>query len=300
MYQIFDNSKKYSGNNSTLKRLSNILNLKITNKIQNKIIGIHAYKFGNLVIDKNIEYILIIGGTDINEDIYDNNKLLIIKKSLQQSKYIICFNNFLKDHVISINPSLSNKIKIIPQSIIFENTLLNYDFRSKLSKLNYSYDNYQKIFVMVGNLRKIKNPFYLENFFNNNCKYLLVLIGDNLENYEINNTKNFLYLGPIENNLLPSIYQQVDGLINTSISEGMSTSILEAMYYKCPVFAFNNEGNRSIIKDGINGFLFNNVVEFENKIKKYNKEIIINAFNIIKNYYTSNFEKNEYIKLIKK
>ena len=80
----------------------------------------------------------------------------------------------------------------------------------------------------------------------------------------------------------------------------MSTSILEAMYYKCPVFAFNNEGNRSIIKDGVNGFLFNNVVEFENKIKKYNKEIIINAFNIIKDYCTSNFEKNEYIKLIKK
>ena len=46
MYYIYNQSIKYSGNNTTLTRLSKILNLPTTNIIKDKIIGIHAYKFG--------------------------------------------------------------------------------------------------------------------------------------------------------------------------------------------------------------------------------------------------------------
>ena len=102
MYSIYNNSKKFSGNNTTLARLSSILELPIVNQIKNKIIGIHAFKFGKLVYDKNIDYILIIGGTDIYQDINDPTKKQIILKSLNNSKFIIAFNNFILIRLIEL------------------------------------------------------------------------------------------------------------------------------------------------------------------------------------------------------
>jgi len=86
MFSIYNKSINFSGNNTTLNRLSNILNIQITTKIKNNIIGIHAFKFGNLVLNKNINFILIIGGTDLNIDIHDDNKKAIIKECMSPSK----------------------------------------------------------------------------------------------------------------------------------------------------------------------------------------------------------------------
>ena len=40
MYEIYNDSLIYSGNNTTLTRLSNLLCLRTTNKIKNNLIGI--------------------------------------------------------------------------------------------------------------------------------------------------------------------------------------------------------------------------------------------------------------------
>lgn len=52
-------------------------------------------------------------------------------------------------------------------------------------------------------------------------------------------------------------------VINCSIAEGLSSSILEAQKYGIPVLARNNEGNMSIIKDKENGCAFSNKEEFK-------------------------------------
>ena len=96
MYKILNNSKQYSGNNTTLNRLSRLLNLELVNNLSKKMIGIHAYKFGKLVINNDIEFILIIGGTDINIDINNINKNKIILETCKQAKYIVAFNNIIK------------------------------------------------------------------------------------------------------------------------------------------------------------------------------------------------------------
>ena len=55
----------------------------------------------------------------------------------------------------------------------------------------------------------------------------LIIVGKDSENYKFSNGIRFI--GPKNINIVHSIMQQVDGLINTSIEEGMSSSILEAM-----------------------------------------------------------------------
>ena len=296
-YKIFNDSNIYSGNNNTLTRLANILNLNLTTKIENNIVGIHAYKFGKKVLGNNFNFILIIGGTDLNEDINIESKKNIIIKTLIESKKIICFNSYLKNKLENlIEKKYVDKIHIIAQSI-YPNLIIPFEF--KLYLRNFTKISYKKIFIINGNLRKVKNPFYFEKTFNNilnDC--LLVLIGENLDNFKICNSNNFIYIGPIDSKYISSIYQTVDGLINCSHSEGMSIAILEAMYYKCPVYAINIEGNKSIIKDNFNGFIYNNQNEFIKKINLDTTLIKSNAFEYIKKNHNYNLEKEKYLKIL--
>lgn len=119
MYDVFNDSINTSGNNTTLMRISKILDLNQCDIIKNNIIGIHAFKFGSKIINKNYDFILIIGGTDINIDINDSSKKKIIKNAIIQSRYTVCFSKYLKEEVIKLNVEDNNKIKIIPQSVSY-------------------------------------------------------------------------------------------------------------------------------------------------------------------------------------
>ncbi|MCJ8320353.1 MAG: glycosyltransferase family 4 protein [Colwellia sp.] len=52
------------------------------------------------------------------------------------------------------------------------------------------------------------------------------------------------------------IFQQIDVLIVTSETEGLSLAILEAMASATPIIASNVGGNPELVKDGFNGFLY--------------------------------------------
>ena len=299
MYKIYNNSLEYSGNTTTLNRLNKIL-LSIngknyfTNKIEDKLIGIHAYKFGKLVYDKNIDYILIIGGTDLNEDVNDNNKKKIIIKSIENAKYIICFNNFLFNKVKFLCPKIDNKIKIIPQSI--QGFPINKEFNLMQIIKDKTGKEYEKIYAIVGNIRSVKDPFYLENIFNSKLKnHLLILLGRVIEDgLIINETNNFIKLDPIDSIYLKSFYSQIDGLINCSKSEGMSGSILEAMFYSCPVYARNIEGNIALIKDQVTGYIFSEPEEIIKLFEKSVDNIVINAREYVLENHSFKLEEDLY------
>ncbi len=58
-------------------------------------------------------------------------------------------------------------------------------------------------------------------------------------------------------------------VLNTSISEGgMSNAVLEAMSKGRAVLASDVEGNRTIIRDGVDGFLFGSEEEFGKKAER--------------------------------
>ena len=59
-----------------------------------------------------------------------------------------------------------------------------------------------------------------------------------------------------------------DLLICTSKSEGISRSILEALFYGVPVMTSNIDGSRDIIQNFKNGFVFDNERVFLSNLKK--------------------------------
>jgi len=293
MYKIYNDSINTSGNYTTLNRLSKILKLPITDQIQDNIIGIHAYKFGKKVINKSINYILIIGGTDINIDINDCEKKKIILQAIDQAKYVICFNNYIFEKVKKFN--LGN-LKVIPQSV--EHLKPNNFNLIKFISEKYNIGNINKIFLLVGNIREVKDPFYLksmEKYFIENDIYI-VYIGKVIEgSYEFK--MPFIKIENLDKKDIFSCYQQSDGLINCSKSEGMSCSILEAMLYQCPVYARKNEGNLSIVEDGYNGYIFNSINELRKSLNKSTDITKKNAYFYVCTCHNLEIERNLYLKL---
>jgi glycosyltransferase involved in cell wall biosynthesis len=65
---------------------------------------------------------------------------------------------------------------------------------------------------------------------------------------------------------MASLLSQADVVLNCSISEGgMANAVLEALSLGRPVLASDIDGNRSIVADGVTGFLFRDEVEFERR-----------------------------------
>ena len=136
-------------------------------------------------------------------------------------------------------------------------------------------------------------------------KITLTLVGakkGDLSNQIINKKSKLIKIIKFSNTLNKH-YLKADYFIFPSHREGMSNALLQAGLYKLPVICSNVPGNRDLIKDNINGFLFrpksidsiynsmkrvmrtrtaklNNMkLKLYNKIKyEYNEEIVIKKY----------------------
>ena len=257
------------------------------------IIGLHAYKVGKELIDKEYKFIIIITGTDLNCDFYEKEKKDIILKVLNQAKQVIVFNQYQRNLLLENN---INSV-IIPQSVNNIIPTNNFNLRNHLNL-----DMNSKVFLLVGNLRKVKDPLFLLDIFKklyDDLGYIFVYIGNNLDSYNLNYYW-IRHINGLDQASTFSAIKQADGLINTSLSEGMSSTILEAMSLKCPVYARVNNINEYIIKHNYNGYLFSNKLDFEKIIQEScNDKIVINALNDINSKYNEDIEKNNYMTIIK-
>ena len=294
MFTIYNkNYKKHSGNITTINRLKNLINITESNIITNNIIGINAYLFGKQLINSDINYIIILSGTDINVDINDSFKFNIIQTTLKKAKYIVSFNNYMIDIICSKFNLNTNKIKLIKQGIPKNLKSYYYNLRCRLR-----IPSYIKIYVQIGNLRPIKRPDYLFNYFSHSKNSVLVLIG-NIYEMDYFFPDNIYHINGLEKQGVYSCIEEADGLINTSVSEGMSSSILEAMVLQTPVYAFKNKGNMSIIKDNYNGYLFESVKIFKFIITLPIEKIIKKAREYVHMHHSIINEKHLYNALIR-
>lgn len=286
---IYKNSK-YSGNYQTALRISkyfnnsklhhcddNISQLELNEF--NHVIAIHLNKCYNFLKKINISYTIIFSGTDC--DYYQLIQPDIYKDIINKATNIVTFNLDMKDRINYIyNPM--KKITIIPQAVDIQ-----YD------KIEIKEQDY---YVWVGKLRKIKNPELLFKIAESNTDINYIMIGDTDSDYkDYEFPSNIKYLGAQDRNTVINYICNSNGLINTSLEEGMSDAVLSAMALGIPVLVKNNSGNRSIVTDKT-GYLFNNRDDF-NKIKLIPKKSLNAKIYIHNNHNLSN-EHIEYQKII--
>lgn len=169
--------------------------------------------------------------------------------------------------------------------------------------------NKEKYFLMCGNLGPAKGcDFAIRSFatFNSiTSGYRLKFVGSVSETYlsELKSLTKFLgveklveFEGYKENT--KEYYSSAMAYLMCSPNEGMGRVTVEAMFYGCPVIGYNGGGTKEIIKNGVNGYLFNNIEECVSLMIKVTdtqaqEELIIQAQQFAIEYFSEEkYSKN--------
>lgn len=208
--------------------------------------------------------------------------------------------------------------KIINISKFEEREALNYGLdkkkmiviyngvKDKNYNIEYNLDeNNNKIkLLFVGRLDKTKGIDILLNIYNKyKFKNLhLYIIGESvLDNIEIKSNDNTTYLGWIDNKDIDKYYKMCDVVIMPSRWDGFGLVAVEAMRNSKPVIVSNRGALPELIKNGINGYIFD--LDNENSLRNillnldrsFLKKMGMEGRNIyLENYIDRIFVKNIY------
>ena len=180
------------------------------------------------------------------------------------------------DQVVAISKTMAKQLhKNRIKRIIIVGNFLD-ETRLRVSSNRASSISGSKIhFLFLARLVKIKRPELLikaaYEIKKKNINFQISIVGDGflrnkLERYTtyLGLQKEIIFYGHVFEPY--NIIKNADYMILPSVSEGISRSILEALYLGIPCIATNTNESRELIKEGQNGFLFDNITELVEKM----------------------------------
>ncbi|XP_069476231.1 glycosyltransferase 1 domain-containing protein 1 isoform X5 [Ambystoma mexicanum] len=244
---------------------------------------IHLYKAGRLLLGCGIPFGAVFGGTDINEDIKNEEKSLVMGAVLEEARFAVAFTGQMKEAAELRWPHCRNKIYVQPQGILTSPTpAFNYEtflrstvYKAKqiaiwlptprsvyqLTKRGIQQElNKVKLFVLVCGLRRVKDPLYLVDAFS-----------------EWHRKE-------------PNVYMLIIGPT--------------AMDLEVPVLARNIPGNSAVITHEDTGLLFSDPQECVQLAQRLIREpalrsqIVSNAKERVKKHHSWELERQVYQRLI--
>ncbi len=226
--------------------------------IKNNIFGSFAASLLNIPVINNVSG---LGTSFINNNLLSKIVLLLYKLSQKKVLYLYFQNEEDKEYFINKKIILIDKAKILPGSGVNTNR-----FHPKLF-FNKRKDNIFRLFYFgrfiydKGLLELIKAFEKVKKNYPN-CELWLAGSIDpknktSISQKTIDSWKQIPGVSIYnQTNKIENLLSQVDCVVLPSYREGLPKSLLEACSMELPVLATNVPGCRSIIEDGINGFLF--------------------------------------------
>ena len=179
---------------------------------------------------------------------------------------------------------------IINKNWIHIPKIMNDDFKSKIKNFKTKeikkliivgrLENQKRIDIAIDALNKSKNTFYLDIYGKGSKKSFLE------KKLRKDSPSKIKFMGSCENKKLLKKMISYHILISTSEIEGTPKVILEAMATGLIIVASNCPGNRELINNNKNGFLFNNSDELCQILESLRSLDEIRIENILKNNYS--------------
>lgn len=272
--------------------------------------GFHAYRFFKFKekLDVSIDnYVITLTGTDLNHDLFDETRRSEVLRCLTEAKAIHVFDKDAKSALVEAVPLLESKIFIIHQGA--------GDFQD--NSLQKTKEANTFLFVLPAGIRKIKNvPGAIKMLSELHERYPSVRLwlvgpiieeseGDLVKDLVADNSDWITYLGQLDHSQMGSVYNQADAILNTSVSEGQSSAILEGMGYGLPLLVSSNNGNRSIVTHEKTGLIYRNQSEFLDYAEQIMNNIELRNIlgNAAKEYidrnHSSTYEANQILAMYK-
>ncbi|XP_035235897.1 glycosyltransferase 1 domain-containing protein 1 isoform X1 [Anguilla anguilla] len=279
-------------------------------------LAIHLYKGGRLLLGSKAPYGIIFGGTDLNQDVKDEKKRAVMEQVLKKARFAVAFSYKMKEEAEVFWLSQSSKIYIQPQGIE-TGAAPSFSWRAflKSSGVNGTGVEDLRVFLLVCGLRRVKDPLYLVEAFSEwhaeDPSVILIIIGPKIDP---------VFTGEVEVNVerargvylttersqeeLHAALKMCFALVNSSVSEGMSAAILEAMHLGVPVVARDIPGNAAIIRHEDTGLLFATPQEFVTMSKRLLEDrpllesIVSNGKRYVEKFHSLAEERIVYQKLV--
>uniref|UniRef100_A0A674KC00 Glycosyltransferase 1 domain containing 1 n=1 Tax=Terrapene triunguis TaxID=2587831 RepID=A0A674KC00_9SAUR len=276
---------------------SEIANLISAEKFE-AALAIHLYKGGRLLQGSRIPFGIIFGGTDINEDVKHEEKHRVMGAVLEEASYS------------SATLGLSKTCcPFLPLNLgIMTTPSATFNWKRFLQNAGIPQDTENlRLFLLICGLRRVKDPLYLVDVFSEwhrrEPHIHLVIIGPAVSCF-FRLTPGVHLLQEIPQDDLHAAVKRCFAVVNSSISEGMSAAILEAMDLDVPVLARNIPGNAAIIQHKDTGLLFTDPQEFVQLSKSLmndptlEREIVTKAKAYVKKHHSWDGEREAYQNLV--
>lgn len=239
--------------------------------------GFHCYRSAAAVravrAVRRIPFVLTATGTDLNHDLFDDERSDAVLAMLREAARVIAFHESMPARVAEVDPRLTGKFVLIKQSVLLEPSAR--DFRRELG-----ISNDEVVFLLPAGIRPVKNNLFafspLASLRSSDLSVRLLLAGPVLDAEY--GTRMFAaikayefarYLGEVPHEDMEALYRAANVALNTSVSEGgMCNAVLEALSVGVPVLTSDIAGNRSVVSAGENGFLFNSEADFVEKARR--------------------------------
>lgn len=175
---------------------------------------------------------------------------------------IIAVSEFTKNSMVCYDNFPRKKIKVIFNGVNLKRSNINQV--GKLKELNINSEDF--VLATAARLDLAKNHIMLINVMKiitkvvPNCK--LLIIGEGSEYEKLNAAINeyglseYVFLLGYRNDVLEMFFAS-DVFLLSSLTEGTSVTLLEAMYTGLPAIVTNVGGNPEILKDKVTGYLVN-------------------------------------------
>ncbi|XP_021019624.1 glycosyltransferase 1 domain-containing protein 1 isoform X3 [Mus caroli] len=315
---------------------SEIANLIVDENLE-AALALHLYRGGRLLQGHSIPFGVIFGGTDLNEDANHKEKKEVMGKVLEEARFAVAFTEAMKDTAQVQWPHATGKIFVqsqgiatIPNANFNWNTFLQQSLglimlfpkcspqggTSLCQEIDQSADNLY-IFLIICGLRPVKDPLYLVDAFSEwhqeTPNVYMVIVGPEVDpvftrevKERVRRAAGVRLIREMCQEDLHAVVKSCFALVNSSVSEGMSAAILEAMDLEVPVLARNIPGNSAVVEHGVTGLLFSNPQEFIQLAKRLvsdpalEKEIVTNGREYVRTHHSWQVERDTYQRLIRK
>lgn len=251
----------------------------------------------------NRPYLVTMGGTDINIDLQSrmNDEIFSF---LNNAAFITVFTDDAKEKVKRLFPGWADKTIVIPQGI-----WMPWNIPPIKGEI------LPRILLPAG-LRPVKDVLQvvpaLDGLTHIYPNLEFTILGAKLDENVAKNVQKeakqrdwMKYAGVVPYEVMKFWYEQSQIVINTSLSEGQSLALMEAMAAGRPVIARKNEANFHLIRHEQTGWLYETMDEFKKAVQSIvcnvslREKVIQKAQEWIGEYHSPEQEALAYLNLYK-
>lgn len=207
-------------------------------------------------------WVITLTGTDYNAEKENESSGGMLEESMDRAAALVVFHDAAYAALQLRFPGYAYKMHVNPQGI----ELLKHATTREAVREKHGLGRDDIVFLMASGIRPVKNIGYALEAFAEIEKKIpsarLVLAGAELDTHEASRImkigerlSRFVYLREQPYDEMRRLMFASDVFLNTSLQEGMSGAVLEAMAEGLPVIATLIPGNRVLVQEGVNGYL---------------------------------------------